>query len=343
MFKGKTKFFWVSAALVIALSGSLLLQPGRAQQLAQIQTTPDSTLRSVTVIGTGQAFGTPDQAVINLGVQTDADTAAAALDQNNQQMQSLINALTQAGVARQDIQTQTLQVSPRYQDPQPPQTGTPELAGYSVVNIVLVRVRNLDNLGELLDTAVQAGANVVHGIQMEVSDQAEQLDQARQGAMADARQKAEQLAALANADLGEVITISETGLTPIPFDGRGGAAPLEAAVPIEPGAQLIQVNVQVTWRLVGGTGLPSTGQQTPSPTPTLLRTPTRTPTTQVTPATPQATPATPQVTPATVTPGTTPVTPQATPDETPFTPQVTPDTTAQVTPGETPVTPAATP
>jgi uncharacterized protein YggE len=232
------------------------VQPGRPDiqlhtqpSAVSILQTTNEVQRTVSVSGSGQAEAQPDQATVRLGVQTEAESAEQALADNNAKMQSLLDSLQQAGVASEDIQTQAIQLQPRY-DQQPEQQGTgPIVTGYTAANIVEVKVKNLDTLGELLDAAVQAGSNTVEGINFEVSDSAALLDQARETAMQDARHKAEHLVSLADATLGNVLTINEFSNTPRPV-ARAGVAMAEAqAVPIAPGTQSIQIDVQVTWLL----------------------------------------------------------------------------------------------
>jgi uncharacterized protein YggE len=126
------------------------------------------------------------------------------------------------------------------------------LAGYTATNLVGVRVRALDALGGILDAAVQAGGNRIEGIRFEASDPAAPLDQAREAAWNDAQHKAEQLARLAGVELGEVLTISESGRGPQPIVEQFVAAEAPAAVPIEPGSQTIEVDLQVIWNVRGG-------------------------------------------------------------------------------------------
>jgi uncharacterized protein YggE len=78
------------------------------------------------------------------------------------------------------------------------------------------------------------------------------VDQAREAAWNDAQNKAEQLASLAGTELGEVLTINESGRVPQPIVERPAIAEVAAAVPIEPGSQTVQVDLQVTWLLGAG-------------------------------------------------------------------------------------------
>lgn len=269
------KVMFLSAIVITFLAGGLVLQTGRGQKQAMAQPTQENvTVRSVTVTGTGQVSGQPDRAILRLGVQTEAEAANQAFTENNQQMQALLDELRQAGIPRQDIQTQFINLRPRYEDPGVETSGNPQLAGFTAINIVEVRVSDLDGVGVLLDAAIQAGSNVIEDIRFEVADQEELQDDARVAAINDARRKAEQLASLTGGELGEVISISETSRGPILFGG-GDVLQAETGAPVEPGLQTIQVDVQVTWRLLGGQAIPDTGQQTPQATQTATQQPTR--------------------------------------------------------------------
>jgi uncharacterized protein YggE len=104
-------------------------------------------------------------------------------------------------------------------------------------------------LEQLLDTAVQAGGNTIQGIQFEISNPGQVLDQARQAAVEDAQHKAEQLTSLLDTQLGEVLTIDETSQIPLPIIKETAAMDQMATVPIEPGTQSLRVDVEVTWLL----------------------------------------------------------------------------------------------
>jgi len=208
------------------------------------------TADTVTVDGTGQASIAPDTAVIELGVQNRAISASAALSQTNVQAGALISALVAAGVQRADIQTLSVNLFPVY-TPSQTQGAPPTLTGFNASNVVRVRAHDVSMVGSLLDTAVGAGANTIQGVRFEVSDPVDAQSRARADALTNARQKAEQLALLAGRTLGRIRAVVESsspGQT-IPFalaaGGRGGAN----TVPIEPGAQNVQITVQVTWEL----------------------------------------------------------------------------------------------
>ncbi len=237
--------------LLIVITGFIFLQAGQAQAPDQPQGTDqqEAPLRTISVSGSGAASAAPDQALIVLGVQTNAESAVEALTQNSERMQALIAVFRDGGVQARDIQTQSIQLFPRLGESPAQGSEPPEVVGYTASNTVRVRVRNLDALGNLLDHAVQAGGNTIQSISFEVGDQTAVLEQAREAAMQDARRKAEQLSSLAEVSLGAVLTIHESGgIPPVPVPvGREVAEGV--AAPIEPGAQELRVDVQVTWLL----------------------------------------------------------------------------------------------
>jgi len=110
---------------------------------------------------TGEVTAAPDKATITLGVQTEAATAAQALQANAEQMTRVMAALKRAGIAERDIQTSQLNVNPKYAYEQ---NQPPRLTGYEASNQVAITARDLKRLGATVDAAVGAGATNVHSI-----------------------------------------------------------------------------------------------------------------------------------------------------------------------------------
>jgi uncharacterized protein YggE len=201
--------------------------------------------RLITVSASGYADAEPDRATISAGVAAEAETAAAALSANTELMQKVIAGLKESGIDAKDIQTRNFNVEPRYTNPR---DGTPTIDGYRVSNQVTLVVRDLKALGGLLDKLVSLGANQVNGLAFEVSKAETLKDEARKEAVANARRRAELLAAAAGADLGEVVTITEEMSYggPRPMAMRAARAD---AVPIEAGTETLEARVTVTWAL----------------------------------------------------------------------------------------------
>jgi uncharacterized protein len=240
----KTKYVLLASLFVLALLVSAC-GPTTIQQKAP------PPQRTLSVTGTGTANLTPDIAYVNIGVHTEAPTAAEAVDENNTQTQEVIQALTDFGIESKDIRTINFSIYPM--DKYDPATGqaTGEKT-YAVDNTVYVTVRDLNQLGDLLDTVVQAGANTVSSVQFDVADKDKALAPARDAAVKDANAKAQELAASSGVELGELISVSYTDTPVYPiYDGRGGAglAAEAAAVPIQPGQLTFTVTVNQSYAI----------------------------------------------------------------------------------------------
>lgn len=204
--------------------------------------------RTVTVAATGSVSVEPDMAYVTTGVASEADTAREALQRNNAAMKAVIDGLKAAGIDAKDIQTASFNIEPRYVHPK--DGSAPKVTGYRVVNQVRIAVRDLTRLGELLDRAVNLGANQAAGISFEVSSAETLKDEARKQAMANALRRARLFAEAAGATVGEVVTIAEDVFMPPPRPYGGVRSAMSAdAVPIERGSQMLEVRVQVTWAL----------------------------------------------------------------------------------------------
>lgn len=201
---------------------------------------------SVTVTGEGQVSRAPDMASLRLGVITEATAAAAALAQNSQQMRALLQTLAGLDIAVKDMQTRGVTVAPQYR--RLPDGAGMQLTGYRAQHSVVVRVRDLDRLGNVLDQAVAHGANSVDGIDLGLSDTQSALDEARRAAMADARRRAALLAAEADRSLGRVLSIEES-TAGLPGPMHSFAMERAGGVPIAPGELDFSSRVVVRYAL----------------------------------------------------------------------------------------------
>lgn len=201
--------------------------------------------RFLSVNGIGTVYMTPDIAYLYVGVHTEDADIAAAVDSNNTQAQALVNALVSLEVASEDIQTSNFSVWSMEDYDKDGLAYTK----YMVDNTVYVTVRDLSQLGTLLNTVVAAGANNINSLQFDVFDKTAALAQARQLAMANANDLAEELAQTAGVRVGEIQSITYTDYYPSPYygTGGGGASAPNASVPIQPGQMQVSVTVSVSY------------------------------------------------------------------------------------------------
>jgi len=238
--------FLVLAALLTGCAGAAFAQ----SETPAAQGDEAKVTRTVTVTGSGKVYLTPDIAYITIGVHTEGENAAEAVASNNAQAQKVIDALKAQGIAEKDIQTTNFSIYPQQEyDTEGKPTGKIK---YIVDNSVFVTVRDITNVGDVLDAAVQAGANTISGIQFDVEDKTAALSEARKAAVADAGVKAEELASAAGVSLGDVQTISEyTSGGPQPMYDMRAAAPMAeaASVPIQTGQMLLTVEVNMVYEI----------------------------------------------------------------------------------------------
>lgn len=194
----------------------------------------------LTLTGKGQVTANPDIAVIRLGVETTGLNLAEAQTENAQRMNSVIQALNRMGVT--DIKTYQYLIDKVYDY----QNGTRIDRGYTVRNIIEIRLTDMASAGYVIDTAVANGANVVDFISFEVSDADLLYRQALNLAVADAIQKAESLMR----SLGirtELFPsrITENSAPPVPYSQFSAAREGVAVTPIQPGNKQIEASVTV--------------------------------------------------------------------------------------------------
>jgi uncharacterized protein YggE len=231
----------------IVVAAALSAAPAFAQA-PQPQAAPEAR---IVVGGEGSVTVAPDYALIRGGVVTKAKTAGEAVDANAKLMAAVIAALTNAGVARTDIQTAQFSLQPVYALPQP--GSEQKLTGFSASNQLAIKIRQIDKIGDTLDRLVAAGATDVGNVAFQHSDLSKALDQARDAAVADARRKAELYAHAAGLTLGTVAWITESGgYAPPPVFARAIAPSAMAAAPtpIMSGEDTLHVQITVGFDVV---------------------------------------------------------------------------------------------
>jgi uncharacterized protein YggE len=202
----------------------------------------------VAVSGQAEVTGTPDVLRADLGVTVTSRTAEEALDAAAARTQRIIVALRREGVREEDIQTSQLTAHPEFD----PEARRPKVVGYRVTSTLIAKVRDLDEAGEVLDAAMEAGGDdlVVQGLSFDLEDDDELVRQAREQAWADAERKANQLADLAGVQLGRPIAIRETfAPPPQPIPMAREATQADMAMPIEPGQIGVTVILEVDFAI----------------------------------------------------------------------------------------------
>jgi uncharacterized protein YggE len=244
--KTKKNFRRTAFTLAVLLAFSLTLMPLFSSTQVSAADTVVSK-KTITVTGNGIVNVTPDMATITLGVSSFAADANAAQKANATTMAKVIAAIKAAGVAASDIQTSSYSIYPNYTYEE--KTGKQTITGYNASNTVTVTIRNLSNLGTVLDKASDAGANQAYGISFMVSKQSAYYAQALKEAVANAKTKADAIASALGTTVSSPVSISESSnYNPIYLNSSAKQiADAAGGTPVEAGTFQIQATVSVVY------------------------------------------------------------------------------------------------
>jgi uncharacterized protein len=166
------------------------------------------------VFGEGTVSAQPDQATVVLGVVTEDANLQQAQETNANHTTNVINALLKEGIPRENIRTSEYRVDMNYDF----QDGVQVFRGYRVTNLLTITIDELNRVGEIVDIAVDNGANTVRNVILTISDKEGYYN----NALTKAIQNAQQKAAVVGETLG--VTIDET---PVQIKELGGRSPEE--------------------------------------------------------------------------------------------------------------------
>lgn len=235
--------------------------PGTQDTPAPVVAATDDASRSeIWVVGTGTVTVAPDLAVLTVGVEARAGTVQEALTQAADAMTDIVSMLEAEGVESADIQTRSFSINPQYTwrevtDDDGGRYSERVLTGYTVNNRAVVRLRDLDRVGEMVDLVAGAGGDLtrIEGVSFTVQDPEPHRAEAREAAVDQAMVKAEQFARDAGVTLGEVLVISEGGGVPAPRAFAESAtfalAGADASTPISEGELEIRATVQMVFAI----------------------------------------------------------------------------------------------
>ena len=206
--------------------------------------------RTLTVSGSGEAKGVPDQAQLSAGVTTTATTADSALAENSRKMNAVFDALRRLGVPDRDIQTSNFSVQPQYPPYNQNAAGLQHIVGYQISNQVDVTLDDVKKLGPSLDALVAAGANQINSVSFAIRDTDSLMASAREAAVGDALKRAQTYAKAAGVTLGPIDSINEgTPEQPAPLPRMALMAAKPQSTPTAAGEQSVTANVSIVFEI----------------------------------------------------------------------------------------------
>jgi len=232
---------------LVALS-ALPLMPLIAQDATSNYREPPP---SISVSANADVKVSPDRANISISVQTKHETAAGAASENAKKQTAVINAIKKLGLKDDQISTTNYNVSPTYRYEQ---NKDPILTGYTVTNTVVVEVRDIKQVGPVIDAALNNGANLISSLDFYAANTDSARRDAISKAVAKAKAEAEIAAQASGGTLGPLLDMNINAEMPgpmpppVPMYAKASGRDMAESTPINPGDQTVRVVVYTRWR-----------------------------------------------------------------------------------------------
>jgi hypothetical protein len=209
--------------------------------------TSSSSTDTITVTGSGTVTGTPNTMSFQMGVQTTAASANAALSENNVKTAALEASLLKNGVTKKNLQTSDLNIYANTNS-----NGT--ITGFTASDDLNVTTHQLSKAGAAIDAAAQSAGNGVQlsGVTFSISNQSKYLASARARAIQNAHTEASQIAKGGGTTVGSIVKVTDeenTGSSGIVYPFTQFASGAAKSVPVQAGSQSISVQVEVVYSL----------------------------------------------------------------------------------------------
>lgn len=222
-------------------------------------------VNTISVSGLGEVFAVPDVAEISFDVREEAKTTKEAQKEVTDKMNKIIDSLKKSGIAEKDIKTIGYNIYPKYEYQTKyvacplgsycPPEGRQILIGYEVSHNILVKVRDTEKSGEILSSLGSQNVSNLSGINFTIDDEEKVKNDAREKAIADAKEKADLLAEQLGVKLVRIMNFSESGNYPMYYAKAYGGAPTpmsasdESVPQIPQGENKVTSNVTITYEI----------------------------------------------------------------------------------------------
>ena len=201
-----------------------------------ISITTKAVSSELSVVGEGKVEAVPDIAQVSAGIVADGATVEAVEQKINEVNNAVVSALTNLGIAEEDIKTASYSISPNYNF----ETGRNIISGYSGNSTLTIKVKNIKQLPQVITAATAEGANQIYNTQYTIDDPAKYREEARNKAIENAKEQARKLSGELGIKLGKIVNIVESTPGPdriVPLFSR--EAGLGGAPDLQPGSQTI--------------------------------------------------------------------------------------------------------
>ncbi|WP_419882479.1 SIMPL domain-containing protein [Peribacillus sp. B-H-3] len=205
---------------------------------------PQKEHKLISVSGEGSVPAVPDQAAITLGAVTESKDPASAQKENNKSITDILSALAAKGMKKENMKTIEYRVDPLYDYAE----GKAVSAGYRVTHMIRIITDDIEQAGELVDTAVQHGANAVASVSFTLKNPEMYYNKAFILALLQTRSKAEAAAKTLRVSLNEKpVYVQELSQSPQPFSYQSAVFAKSPGAPIQQGELLISASAKADY------------------------------------------------------------------------------------------------
>lgn len=244
----KILFYCTTFIIVLALVVTFMYKP--SVKAGSSDGNIDKPIISVT--GEGVINAAPNRAKITLAVVTENADVKKAQQENNKRANAIINSIKALKIDEKDIKTQNYYINPIYNYEK---NQTPRITGYRVQNEVCLTIRDIDNVGTVINAGVDAGANRVNNIYFYLEDD-KIKEQALRESIKDAKKKAEIMADELGKQIVGIVKVtgewSNIGPVPVRYKMMEEVAMDSASLyetPINPGETEVRASVQIEFEM----------------------------------------------------------------------------------------------
>jgi uncharacterized protein YggE len=223
---------------------------------------PNGQVASISVNGEGEVTVKPDIATVSFTIRESAKTVPEAQKLAEEKIAAALKELKDLGVEEKDMKTLSYSVNPKYEYQQagycngyvcPPSKSV--VTGYEVTQSVTVKVRKIEQAGEVIGKLGKVNITEINGPDFTVDDMDKAKADAKNLAIQKAKEKAQATAKSLGVSLGTVTSFSEDngGYYPVMYRGAANAVMASdsktEAVSLPQGENTIKSNVTITYTL----------------------------------------------------------------------------------------------
>jgi uncharacterized protein YggE len=242
---------WLSMTIAVLLALLIIIVGTSQALLAWSRADLTSSTRSITITAEGKVSASPDTAEVDASIVSTGTNAQATQSDMDQKAAQLVAYLQKSGVAQSDISTSEYTLYPEYNN----SSNSNTITGYSASETLSAKIHDLSKVSSLLGGVTQNGANQIESVNYTIDNSDNYREQARQQALSNAGQKAQDLANAAHVKLGKLITFSEDNndstppVYPMAMADVAGGTNASSSATVPSGTQDITEDISVTYAL----------------------------------------------------------------------------------------------